>query len=148
VDTETCVAERVISRTGDTFWDEKYSHFIAAVDNRLRDPMRMDDGCSEKQGDPRHGQPLQKKVRSIVYVMERCGNCLLAFSRPRVAILSPLSLVVTEGSMFRLLCAVTKHLRPPKDFEWFVNGTSLNEAIVAAMIRGKMMRHFIGGNNW
>ena len=58
--------------------------------------------------------------------------------RPRLAITSPLSVVIPEGSVFRLVCTATEHVRPPLDFTWIVNDTDLKEAITRLHIRGSV----------
>ena len=58
--------------------------------------------------------------------------------RPRLEITSPLSVVIPEGSLFRLVCTATEHVRPPQDFTWLVNDTVLEEAIRRLHIRGSV----------
>ena len=53
-------------------------------------------------------------------------------------ITSPLAVVIPEGSLFRLVCTATEHVRPPLDFTWFVNDTGLAEAIARLHIRGSV----------
>ena len=60
----------------------------------------------------------------------------LVYCSIKISIGGPREVTATEGSIFRLVCTVSEHLRPPEDFEWFVNGTSIAEAIAELKIGG------------